>query len=106
LTWAEYALLEDSVKYIVGPHAPVTPEILAFAESQPGIPRNFHEMMLYMPFYYSQAREIGVQKVENAYNEGIEDRANIDTIVNRRATQWWINNGYVSQTGKDYKYGY
>jgi hypothetical protein len=105
LTWAEYALLEDSVKYIVGPHAPVSPEILAFAESQPGIPRNFHEMMLYMPFYFSQARQIGLKPVPNAYNEGIENPANIDTIINRRATQWWVNNGYVSQTGKDYNYG-
>jgi hypothetical protein len=94
LTWAEYALLEDSVKYIVGPHAPVSSEILAFAESQPGVPRNLYEMMAYMPFYFSQADQIGITRVPGGYNKGIDNPANRDKIIYQRAAQWLANNGY------------
>ena len=94
MTNEEYALLEDSVKYIVGPHAPVSAEMLAFAETQPGVPRDLYEMMAYMPFFFSQANQIGIQPVTGAYNDGITNPANKDKIIYQRAAEWLANNGY------------
>ena len=105
--------MENALKYIVGPHASVSDELLAFAERQSESPRTLNEFLMYMPYFIQEARESGIRPYDYGEKKGDKKSdkkpINWENIVYERATEWLAYrgipvNGIGFGNGYDFKY--
>ncbi|XP_045198888.2 uncharacterized protein LOC123553207 [Mercenaria mercenaria] len=96
---AEYAVLDNAVKSVVGPHASPDMALITYAERQGGVPRNVFQMMGYIPFLQNLARTVGLQPTAGSgqTGTGTNQALNTDAIVMQRAVQWMQRNGLMGQ---------
>ncbi|XP_045198887.1 uncharacterized protein LOC123553206 [Mercenaria mercenaria] len=97
MTPAQYAVLDNTVKSVVGPHASPDLALITYAKHQGAAPRNAFQFMGYMPFFQNIARTVGVQPSTGSgqTGTGTNQAQNTDAIVMQKAVQWMQRNGFM-----------
>lgn len=95
---AEFAVLDNAVKNIVGPHASPDMALINYATQQGGTPRGFMQVLGYVPFFQNIARSVGIRPVpgEPQNNNAAQ---NTDSVVLQRAIRWSQSNGIHMMAG-------
>jgi hypothetical protein len=94
----QYAVLNNAVQNVVGPHASPDMALIAYAANQGGPPRTVLQIFGYIPFLQNIARKVGLGPVPGDV-QNHNGATNINDIIMQRSIRWMRTRGVMMAAG-------